>query len=554
MIEFLATPQQDGQEAAPLARYMAAALLRHSGIDAEREPIFRKAVERLTTALAQGHTRIGLGAGEREIIRTSPLVGEEAQAPLVLSDEALYFGRYFRYEVELAQALLAMTKAPVASGGAGAGLSAPAGLDYDRHQRQAIAIAMTRGLCIISGGPGTGKTTLIVKIIQLLLEQYGPDLKIGLAAPTGKAAMRMNESIHAQRDRLELAESLADAFPGDAVTLHRLLGMARFSSEPRYHAGNPLEYDVIVVDEASMVDLAMMWRLAKAVKPGTRLILIGDRDQLASVESGAVLADCIDSLEDHVARLEMSYRFNRSIASLAEHIRNGDGGAVWSQLTGRESPDVRHAGRNWLDDVYGRCEQFLRDVGKVQGPADYPQLFRRFGEHMVLCALRKGRSGVSEINRRVELRLAERGLIPGDGSWYAGKPVMISANDHALSLFNGDIGLCLPDPAAGGQLRVWFEGGGRLRQYPPGRIAAFETAWAMTIHKAQGSEFGHVTLVLPDADNQVLCRELLYTGVTRARRSLTMVAGEDICVAGVSRRTNRHSGLAGRLNNQRAKG
>lgn len=544
----------------PAARFMAEALVRHAGIDSADEAVFVSLVKRLTEALAQGHIRIELDSAECDVLKTSAVVGHETHAPLVLSGEALYFGRYFRYEVELAETMSAMaaTMTTAMAGAipdtpdfADAGKAADQDTIVDQYQKDAMSVALNRRLCVISGGPGTGKTTLIVKILRLLFEQYGATLRIGLAAPTGKAAMRMNESIRAQIG----AQADEPGIPEDAVTIHRLLGMTRFSSLPRYNEDNPIPYDVVVVDEASMIDLAMMWRLVKGLKRDARLILIGDKDQLASVESGAVLADCIDSLDENVAELKKTYRFNASIASLAEAVKRGDGAEVWAQVAGTKNSetaeDIVLGKGTWLDDICDRYDHYLSEVNKSREAGSYPQLFSLFSEHMVLCALRKGMYGIEEINRRVELKLAEKGLLSTDGIWYPGKPVMISANDHSLSLFNGDIGLCLPDPDENHELRVWFNhGGGRLKKYSPGRIPASETAWAMTIHKAQGSEFGHVTVVLPEIDNQILSRELLYTAVTRARRKLTMVMNQEICSLCVDRKTIRHSGLAKRLKNK----
>jgi len=532
-------------EPSPLSRFMAAALARHAGLGADQETRFDAIVQRLTTALAQGHIRIELDEPEKAVMEAAAVVAVERDGPLVVSGNSLYFGRYYRYEVELAAA---MQKAAAAAPDAVVSLDIRANPDEDPSQKRAITTALQRKLCIISGGPGTGKTTLLVTIIRLFLARYGSDLRIGLAAPTGKAAMRMNESIRAQLGSLDLPESIARAFPGDAETLHRLLGMSRFTAVPRYHAANPLPYDVVVVDEASMVDLAMMWRLVSALKPDSRLILVGDRDQLASVESGAVLADCIDSLPENVAELTRTYRFNTTIAELAGAIKNGDGDEAWARITAPGPDAVAHGDRNWLNDIAARCERFVRNVRKTADTDGYPELFSRFGEYMVLCAVRGGRYGMREINRRIEMMLAEKGLAPADGSWYAGKPVMVTANDHRLELFNGDIGLCLPDPDADGELRVWFaRGSGTLRRYPIARIPMAETAWAMTIHKSQGSEFEHVVVVLPEEDSRVLCRELLYTAVTRAGKKLTMVMNEDVCRNCASRRTIRHSGLAQRL-------
>ncbi len=533
----------------PVGRFMAAALERHAGLAGQDSEQFCKIVADLTAALQQGHICIDLDPVEQELIRRSAVVGEERQAPLVLSKGRLYFGRYFRYEADLAAALgrLAVQcdeagKQPEDGEHPGRRLLA------DPDQEKAIDIATSRGLCIISGGPGTGKTTIIVSIISLLLARHGPDLKIGLAAPTGKAAMRMQESIRLQLKEFNAEGSLISSFPTRAATLHRLLGLSRFSKKPKHDAANPMVYDVVLVDEASMIDLALMSRLVGGLKKGARLILIGDRDQLASVESGAVLADCIDNLPENVVELNKSYRFNERIAAFAETVKSGDGEAAWSICSGAGPGDVRLAGDNWLEAGAEKYQHYMIKAVAAADPQHYRTLFKQFNSFRILCALRKGQRGSEEINSRIELLLARRGLIDSGKLWYPGRPIIISRNDHSLGLFNGDIGICLPDPESGDGLRVWFDTGDTgLRNYLPGQIPAHETAWALTIHKSQGSEFEETLIVLPENDNQILCRELMYTAITRARKKIRLVLSEDICTIAVSRNTVRQSGLGERL-------
>ena len=333
----------------PISRFMAAALARHSGLDGEDAELFQRVVADLTAALQQGHICIELNEEQRRIMSRSAVTGSAGRVPLVLSGKRLYFGRYFNYEYELSEALKKM--AADTCGPADSPVEAevwPAALREDPDQQRAIAIALNNGFCIISGGPGTGKTTLIVSIISQLLARQGPDLRIALTAPTGKAAMRMQESVKRQLEETGLESSLVAQFPDQAMTLHRLLGLGRRSGRSSQQLGETLGYDAVVVDEASMVDLAMMWRLTKALKSGARLVLLGDRDQLASVESGAVLADCIDSLPENVAVLRKSYRFNEEIARFAEMIKSGQAAEAWSLGSDAAQETVSIVSSGWL--------------------------------------------------------------------------------------------------------------------------------------------------------------------------------------------------------------
>ena len=527
--------------APPISLFMAAALGRHAGLEGEDSKLFKNLVAELTAALLQGHICITLTEEQRRLVSRSRLVAEDRQALLVLSRERLYFGRYFGYESELSDALKKLA-APVESV---RGSSAPGG-DEDRHR--AVAIALSRRFCIISGGPGTGKTTLIVAIVADLLAEHGSDLRIALAAPTGKAALRMQESIKTQLSETPLDAFLADRFPTRAMTLHRLLGLGRRAGRATGRHPEPLSYDVVVVDEASMVDLPMMWRLVRALKDDARLIMLGDRDQLASVESGAVLADCIDSLPENVVRLEQRYRFNETIARLADTVKSGAADEAWSLVSGSDSSVISIASPDWLDICIDRYKNFVDLAAKTHDRTDYPTVFENFNRFRLLCGLRRGLTGAEELNRRIERGLNQLGGKAGGTDWYPGKAVLIRRNDYNLGLYNGDIGICLPDSDAGGALRLWFEAAdGSLKSYPPSQLPPHDPAWALTIHASQGSEFEEVAIVLPEIDSRVLCRELLYTAITRARIKVSLVAVEGIFKAAVEKKTIRYSGLAERL-------
>ncbi len=533
----------------PISRYMSETLGCRSGLDGENLSLFQKIITELTTSLTEGHICIELTAEQREVVRSSRLVAEETDGALVLSGERFYFGRYYRYESELAAAL----KKRIARAGrypaAASALQKIAPLVKDPQQKRAVDIGLNKSFSIVSGGPGTGKTTLVRTILRLLLEEHGSSLQIALAAPTGKAAMRLHESIF--RQTVVGPETPPEPvppsdLPAQAVTLHRLLGLGRFSNEPIFNRTNPLPFDMVIVDEASMVDLAMMARLVDALKPEARLILLGDRDQLASVESGAVLADCIDSLPDNVAMLETSYRFSAGIADLAGAVKAGAAERAWRLCSPSEAEGVSIAGSDWFETIVDIYHGHMKRAAETVDAEAYLSLIQQFNCFRILCAVRRGRRGVEQINREIESRLVDLKEGPGR-EWYRGRPVLITRNDSSHGLFNGDIGICLPDPD-NGELRVWFESASNsMRSFLPGQLPAHETAWALTIHKSQGSEFDEVCIVLPEKDNPILCRELLYTAVTRAKKRIALVVGEELFRLTVARKTARRSGLADRL-------
>jgi exodeoxyribonuclease V alpha subunit len=518
----------------------------------------------------------------------------QAARPLLLAGGRLYLRRYWNYEQSVARILRQRLAQPLE-----VPADLPARLDalFPRDdaarldwQKLACALAARGSFSLITGGPGTGKTTTVVRLLALLQAPAvaaGQALRIRLAAPTGKAAARLTESIGAQVAGLTVSSEVREAIPTEVVTLHRLLGSRPDTRHFRHHAGHPLALDVLVVDEASMIDLEMMARLLEALPAHGRLILLGDKDQLASVEAGAVLGDlCRDAeagfydpatrtwleqlagqpldepgllpgsagsrpLAQQTVMLRHSRRFgaDSGIGRLARLVNQQQGGEARALLAA-SSNDLfnlrlrgeqdRHLAR-LLSDGRDTAPGYRHYLTVLQGgrpldmtPLDAPdwqdwakKVLAAFDGFRLLCALRKGDWGVAGLNLRVEAELQRQGLIDASHEWYEGRPVLITRNDYGLGLMNGDIGIALLLPGDHGPLlRVAFprnDGSGKVRFVLPSRLTAVETVFAMTVHKSQGSEFTHTALVLPDTLNPVLTKELLYTAITRARDYFTLV-------------------------------
>ncbi|GFG52261.1 exodeoxyribonuclease V subunit alpha [Mycolicibacterium agri] len=415
----------------------------------------------------------------------------------------------------------------------------PAGFE---EQRAAAKVALSQGLTVLTGGPGTGKTTTVARLLALLAG--GTRLRIALAAPTGKAAARLQEAVHAEIAKLDEADQRALA-ELHAMTLHRLLGSrpdtsARF----RHNRGNRLPHDVIVVDETSMVSLTMMARLLEAVRPDARLILVGDPDQLASVEAGAVLADLVDGLdESKLVALKTPHRFGESIGALAAAIREGDPDRTIEVLrAGGEHIEWidTDAPQEYLRKLVVPQARRLRDAA-ILGDAD--EALRTLDEHRLLCAHRRGPYGVRFWNHQVERWLAEDTGEPTWSAWYPGRPVLVTANDYGLGLYNGDTGVTV---RRDGVLRTVIAGSER-QEFATSRLTDVDTMHAMTIHKSQGSQADEVTVLLPQEDSRLLSRELLYTGVTRAKTRIRVIGPEASVRSAVQKRVVRASGLARRL-------
>ncbi|HET6805821.1 MAG TPA: exodeoxyribonuclease V subunit alpha [Frateuria sp.] len=535
--------------------------------------------------LGEDAGRHGLEPLERDALdalRGEPLVGDGAGAtPFVLDDAGrLYLRR--NYADELAVAALVHQRLR----GGPSGTPADAALDVlfhgergeaVRRQREAVEGVVGRRLFVLTGGPGTGKTTTVLRMLLMLQQQATQALRIAVAAPTGKAAQRLLQSLRAGKQGLlehprtplpaawlPLLERIPDT---EALTLHRLLGYSPHGNRFTRDRGHPLAADVVVVDEASMVDLGLLRALLEAVRPEATLILVGDADQLTSVAAGSVLMDLVGVLEAErspaLVRLEHSFRAERPLVALNRAVRAGDVAALESSFGAQVlaqpvagGASLRHALEAWADALAAlpiRPGVPAADEGPA-APAQAPAVLgalHALGGRQLLCALREGEFGALAANALIEQRLKRRWNVAADRVWYPGRAVLITRNDYASRLFNGDVGLCLAD--ADGRLRVWFEstggdGAAGARSFSPGALPAHEGAFAITIHKSQGSEYARVAVLLPpDPTHRILSRQLLYTGVSRARRVVELWAGEATLHAALARPIRRAGGLADRL-------
>ncbi len=469
--------------------------------------------------------------------------------PLVLDRAGrLYLHRCWSYEQQVASAILSRIR-PVSAHEQGLDDALgryfpPQGEGVDL-QRTAARMALTHRFSVISGGPGSGKTATAARILALLLGMGGDSRpKITLAAPTGKAALRLHQSIVQAAGRLALPGDLAHGLPSDVSTIHRLLGV-RSRGGFRHNRDNRLPCDILLVDEASMVDLQLMSHLLEALRDDARVILLGDRHQLASVEAGAVLADICDS-EDRasvpVTQLTKSYRFgdNSGIAALGRLINSGDSAGAMALLDSGQYPDIL-----WRQLPAGRALEGALAAAVRDGYAEYVQAaspgeaLARLNSFRVLSPLRGGPTGVENLNRLCQTALDPEHAHDDRGTFM--KPFMITGNNYELGLYNGDTGVVTESDD--GQT-VWFENpDGGLRHISMLRLPPGDAAFALTVHKSQGSEFGRVLLILPDQPSDVLSRELLYTAVTRARSRIEIWGTEEVFRQAIERRTVRKSGL-----------
>lgn len=657
-------------------------LARRSGASAEAVKWAARGAFATSRATAEGHVCVPLAVlarrfeASRAEVRAALFAsgmasdgsrGEAASRPLVIDAQGrLYLARYYDYEQRFARALVthagrgarreedARTEAPeseaaeteAAGSGAGSRSGSGAGADANARtlqarllryfgepkddevdwQRVAAVMALSGRLTVVSGGPGTGKTTTVVGVLACLLDAR-TDLRIALAAPTGKAAQRMQEALLARAG--DLPPELAARLPQTSYTLHRLLGSGpggRF----RHHRDNPLPYDVIVIDEASMIDIAMATHLLDAIAPQTRLVMLGDKDQLAAVEAGAVFAelsarpaftqgglqriaqalgmdaarlaqalpdgsrhagdepsdkfgdepadlfdergelDVVEAppappsqnpLADCVVWLERNYRFGLEspIGRLSLAIRNGSASAALEVLridpaeacaaALHEDPHAALAERTVarLSTGFAPYADALAVALAAETPDPLP-LFDALNRFRVLCATRSGPRGVDQVNMAMaaQVRRSAGVTLAVGAQWFAGRPVMVTRNDYALGLFNGDIGIALP--GAGGALRVYFRtGDGSLRAVSPAALPPHDTAFALTVHKSQGSEFEHAVLMLPSTFSRVLSRELVYTAITRARERVEVIGARAVLAQAIATPTQRDSGLAARI-------
>jgi exodeoxyribonuclease V alpha subunit len=485
-------------------------------------------------------------------VADSPLVAEGA---LRVEHGLLYLDRYHRLERQVCDDLVARARQPapeVDESSLVAALARIGGEHFSDEQRDAAVRATQQSTTVLTGGPGTGKTSTVARILALLADQAtarGERLSIALTAPTGKAASRLQEAV--ERELLSLPDDdAARVGTLEPMTLHRLLGWRPDNTTRfRHHRRNRLKYDVVVVDEASMVELTMMARLLEAIRPQARLLLVGDPRQLTSVGAGAVLSDLVAGFEGDpsspVVSLTENFRSTQDIKAVAEALRRGDADAVLDALrtpsTEVEFVETDDAAAALRPDAVAAA----LDVRRAAERGDAEAAVRALDEHRLLCAHREGPHGVRHWNRQVEHWIGEAIGQDLHSQWYVGRPLLVTANDYALEIYNGETGVVvLRDD---GRLRARIAGTGGLRDFATGRLDAVDTMHAMTIHKSQGSQARRITVLLPDADSRLLTRELFYTAVTRAQEQVRVVGSEAAVRAAVGTHAQRATGLSQRL-------
>ena len=534
-----------------------------------------------------------VAAPENAIPFTSQANSSENYAPLVLKDNYLYLYRYWYYEKKLSHLLgerirKEQTFFPEKIVDILDQYFPTNAQEIDWQKIATMGVLLKR-FCMISGSPGTGKTSTVVKLLAVLIEQSSSPPLIRLAAPTGKATQRLQESILENKQKLICPEFVKNLIPEEVSTIHRLFGYIPQTQSFRHDALNPLPADILVIDESSMIDLALMTQLVSALRPDARLILLGDHHQLTSVEAGWVFGSLCETkqergysqdfliklqklssaplpislqsefspgIQDSVMELHKNYRFKEEsgIKILSQAVIEGKEEKAIEELTRARYPDIfwtslpeAEATPPYYHLLRDRILEGFRDY--LQFPdADLKNIFKTFSRFRILCGVLKSEMGVEEINLLVERVLKEAQLIFPERTWYRGRPVMITQNDYALQLFNGDIGITLTDSQFPEVLKVYFpEARGEYRSFLPQRLPKHETAFANTVHKSQGSEFERVLFLLPFHLSMILTRELVYTAITRAKMKVEIFGKESLLRQAIQRQENRVSGLKKRL-------
>ncbi len=528
------------------------------------------------------------GINQNKIIRPDHLLKHNAfgspedQVPFVIEHDNIYIRRDWLYELFVAESLKEISSDKI---------KLPSGKDYEEiisrffsersdmpdWQKVASALSLKNRFLVISGGPGTGKTTTVAQIISLLLYVYGTSYRIALTAPTGKAAARMTQALRKNIAGHLVPDELKPGWPDEAKTLHRLLTAFDHRGILPDPEIRKLPYDLIVVDEASMIDLKMMGRLLKHLRADTKLILLGDKDQLSSVEAGSVLADICDKqvnrfsaaiadflkqfgfkniqesddetgFSDSIVYLTKSYRFrsDSGIAVLADSVNKMNAEKSEKLIVDHQSKEISFQPFHYKSDDLKSLFSSIADRIQRLSNLSHDLLIRYWSEDIWLTVIRRGPFGSVSLNKMVEDYLVKERFITPDSGWYHGRPILVTRNDYSLGVFNGDLGVCVK--ASGGSFQVLFtDSDGNIKRVYPHRIQHFEPAFLLTVHKSQGSEFNNVSLLLPDRDTQLLTRELIYTAITRARNSFRVAGRMDLLKKGIERKTERFTGLKSRL-------
>lgn len=545
-------------------------------------------VEKLFNNLMEGSICLRLTEAQQKTVSTNEFTGtnQDLQKPFVLHNNNLYIQRYFKYETTVLEKIKSLLHAGDAlteeridflkqHPGLVKNLFTELNTGEADYQLYAALNAFLHHFSIITGGPGTGKTTTVAKIIALIFEE-NPASKIVLAAPTGKAAARMGESLRNSSAILpeKYKPILQSIVPS---TIHRLLGYKHKSIYFKYNAHNPLPVDVVVIDESSMIDVALFSKLIEAVPDSARIILLGDKSQLSSVEAGSIFGDMCNSLHasnnftpaskaiiehttgntpevchsnnilcGHITELRKSHRFSddRGIGKLSKAVLNNDTSSLESFIHNHETEDIvfdKHFSRELFDKFINGYESYIDEP-------DLKTAFQKINNLRVLCAVRKGETGLYQTNHYIETYLHRKGKIKPGEIFYHNKPVMLTKNYPDLGVFNGEVGIIRKDDE--GTMYTWFlTAEGELKKFLPAYFTDAETAFAMTIHKSQGSEFDEVLLRLPSqTESNLLSRELIYTGITRAKKRVIIQSTPEIFLTAAANQAQRASGIAERLN------
>lgn len=576
----------------PLDKQLAQLMIQLNG---ENNTVLESCVLEISKHTREGQIAITCSAEQQTALLKTKVVGKAGEyKPLILDAGYLYLNRYFSYQQQLAEQIKSRLLRIETTQDQADWLQGRLAVYFPKEsekeneinwQRVAAEQALHQQFLIVSGGPGTGKTTTITRILALLIEQKVIEqqvlqfksknsLRILLAAPTGKAAIRMLDSIRDAQSKLNLSNEITEQLPNHASTLHKLLGYKPNSVQFKHNQQNPLPADVVLVDEASMIDIAMMSKLLEAVPANAKLILIGDKNQLSSVETGSVFADICEGLEanqnnslsaivgrgekirtrgenvSNIVTLQKNWRFTKDsgIGQLAIATNQGDEKKALEILKDENQTDCHLVSPNILtgmqipDSLIAPWENYFKALKNPD--ASIAEIFEAFNQYRILCTLRRGLNGSTIMSSRIETEVAKQGLIHSRSlqnrqnhlsqSWYHGRPVMVTQNSYSKGLFNGDTGITL---IRNGELSVYFpdedEDGKAFKSLAPVRLPAHETTWAMTIHKSQGSEFNQVALILPHEVMPLLTRQLIYTGITRAKENVSLVASEGVLSAGI---------------------
>ena len=509
---------------------------------------FESLISNLSYQHTQGHNCIYLNPTELLLIQEFEEILQGDLIPIVLEHNRLYLHRYWFYETRLVLQIKNLLSCSPSNHNDLEPILHQYFTQFTTEtdwQKEAAIKAASHSFCIISGGPGTGKTTTVVKILALLLELEAKEnrtLHIALTASTGKAAMQLQESINSSKATLPCANLIKKQIPETACTLHRLLGSNFYSPYFIHDSSNPLSYDLVIVDEASMVDLALISKLFDALKPNSKLILLGDKDQLSSVESGSVLADMTAALPEQTVELKTSYRFHKEIKALSDAVNVQSPDIAWKML--KDGHQIKLLENNLINYA---IEKYTNYLLLIKNNENLQVIFSEFNKFQILCANRYGEHGSIDINNRIEDKLSGQKKIHSSNGWYHGRPIMVTQNNTGMQLFNGDIGICLYSHDSKNLAVFFLRPGNNIKKFLPSRIPPHETIFAMTIHKSQGSEFDECLCVLPDIINSTLSKELIYTAITRSKTKLVLRSSYSIFSAALQQKSARAGGLREKL-------